>query len=108
MPDDGHRYEPIDGALIATSAPSAAHQTVVLELAVLLRQQCPRDMKVLVAPFDVVLADDTIMQPDLPGHARLTSAVCVVRPLSNTLLMLGSRPSEHRCRSRRVRRRRLR
>jgi Uma2 family endonuclease len=65
MPDDGHRYELIDGALIVTPALSATHQTVVLELAVLLRERCPSSLKVLVAPFDVALTDDTIMQPDL-------------------------------------------
>ena len=65
MPDDGHRYELIDGVLIVTPAPSATHQTVVLELAVLLRASCPQELKVLVAPFDVALADDTIMQPDV-------------------------------------------
>jgi Uma2 family endonuclease len=41
MPDDGHRYELIDGALIVTPAPSWRHQTVVLELAVLRREACP-------------------------------------------------------------------
>ncbi len=65
MPDDGHRYELIDGALIVTPAPSAAHQTVVLELAVLLRAGCPSSLQVFIAPFDVALADDTIMQPDV-------------------------------------------
>ena len=70
MPDDGHRYELIDGTLIVTPAPSATHQTVVLELAILLRNHCPRDLKVLVAPFDVALADDTIMQPDLLAARR--------------------------------------
>lgn len=50
---------------IVTPAPSATHQTVVVELVVLLREACPQDLKVLVAPFDVALADDTIMQPDL-------------------------------------------
>lgn len=65
MPDDGHRYELIDGVLIVTPAPSATHQTVVLELAVLFHAACPSDLKILVAPFDVALADDTIMQPDV-------------------------------------------
>lgn len=29
MPDDGHRYEVIDGALIMTPAPSPLHQIVL-------------------------------------------------------------------------------
>ena len=31
----------------------------------LMRRQCPDHLKVLVAPFDVALADDTVVQPDL-------------------------------------------
>lgn len=65
MPDDGHRYEVIDGTLIVTPAPSFHHQHVVAELLVLLHAACPDDMVVLTAPFDVVLAEDTGVQPDL-------------------------------------------
>jgi len=65
MPDDGHRYELIDGALIVTPAPSTRHQTVSLELALLLRSACPAHLKVLTAPFQVTLAEDTGVQPDL-------------------------------------------
>lgn len=65
IPDDGHRYELIDGALIVTPAPSQRHQTMVGELYVLLHRACPPDLKVLLAPFDVALADDTVVQPDL-------------------------------------------
>ncbi len=65
MPDDGHRYELIDGALIMTPGPSARHQDVVVNLVVKLKLACPPDLRVLVAPFDVVISGDTIMQPDL-------------------------------------------
>lgn len=65
MPDDGHRYELIDGALIVTPAPGERHQTAGGELHLLLRHACPDDLKVLLAPFDVALADDTVVQPDL-------------------------------------------
>ncbi|MPZ60357.1 MAG: hypothetical protein GEU93_03480 [Propionibacteriales bacterium] len=75
MPDDGHRYELIDGALIVTPAPAHRHQRGVLELAVLLRAACPAEMEVLIAPFDVALADDTVMQPDVPGQSRYDARV---------------------------------
>jgi Uma2 family endonuclease len=65
MPNDGHRYELVDGALIMTPGPSLRHQTVVVNLLVQLKAACPRDLQVLVAPFDVVIAPDTVMQPDL-------------------------------------------
>jgi len=65
MPDDGHRYELIDGSLIVTPAPGHYHQRAVGELHLLLRQACPPELEVLLAPFDVALADDTVMQPDL-------------------------------------------
>ncbi len=65
MPDDGHRYELIDGALIVTPAPSWQHQAVAFELAVLLRAHCPMDLQVFMAPVDVVLSDTTVMEPDV-------------------------------------------
>jgi Uma2 family endonuclease len=65
VPDDGHRYELVDGALIVTPAPSLRHQTAVLELAVLLRAGCPAAYRVVVAPFDVTLGEDTVLQPDI-------------------------------------------
>jgi Uma2 family endonuclease len=65
MPDDGHRYELIDGVLIVTPAPSNLHQTTSVGLTVLLHAACPPDLKLLHAPFDVVLGENTVLQPDL-------------------------------------------
>jgi Uma2 family endonuclease len=65
MPDDGHRYELIDGVLIVSPGPQLPHQDMVGNLYLLLRAGCPRHLKVVLAPFAVALADDTEVQPDL-------------------------------------------
>lgn len=65
MPDDGHRYELVDGALVVTPAPSTDHQGVALALAVLLRGACIPQLKVFMAPLAVLLAEDTELQPDV-------------------------------------------
>lgn len=65
VPDDGHRYELVDGALVVTPAPRPRHQFVVTNLLVLLSAACPDDMRVVPGPLDVTLADDTVLQPDL-------------------------------------------
>jgi len=65
MPDDGHRYELIDGCLVVTPAPSPRHQIVVAALVRRLSSACPDDLRVLMAPLDVALADDTVVQPDV-------------------------------------------
>ena len=69
MPDDGHRYELIDGVLVVAPAPGIRHQAVLAELYHLLRQQCPAGLTVLFAPLAVALAEDTELQPDLPVGA---------------------------------------
>lgn len=65
MPDDGRRYELVDGCLLVTPAPGHLHQRAVGELFVLLRAAAPQDVEVLTGPFAVVPADDTELQPDV-------------------------------------------
>ncbi|MFT4125575.1 MAG: Uma2 family endonuclease [Gordonia sp. (in: high G+C Gram-positive bacteria)] len=65
VPDDGHRYELLDGVLIVSPAPRFVHQRAVMRLGHLLVAACPPDLEVLAAPFDVVLAEDTVIQPDV-------------------------------------------
>ena len=68
LPDDGIRYEVLDGELMMSPAPGFRHQRVSGNLAFALetwRRATAPAGQVLTAPFDVVLAEDTIVQPDL-------------------------------------------
>jgi Uma2 family endonuclease len=57
MPDDGNRYELVDGAIIVTPSSKIPHEAVSTELVYLLRRQCPDDLRVFAAPFEVGRAD---------------------------------------------------
>jgi len=65
MPDDGNRYELIDGTLFVSPAPGRRHQRRVLWLAMALVQRCPDGMEVLTAPFAVRASRTTELQPDV-------------------------------------------
>jgi Uma2 family endonuclease len=65
MPGDGHRYELVDGTLIVSPSPRWRHQRVLRGLFRVLDAACPPELELLFAPFDVVLADDTVLVPDL-------------------------------------------
>jgi Uma2 family endonuclease len=70
MPDDGRRHELVDGALFVTPAPVPRHQIVSAAIYRALFAACPPDLLVLYASVDVVLAEDTVLQPDLLVAAR--------------------------------------
>lgn len=67
LPDDGKRYELYDGELIELTSPTLRHQRVVGALYRALDEHVRRRAlgEVLLAPFDVVLSDTTVFQPDL-------------------------------------------
>ena len=46
LPDDGHRRELLDGALIMSPSPTAAHQTIAGRLMVALEADCPDEYDV--------------------------------------------------------------
>lgn len=65
MPDDGRRYELIDGKLLVSPAPGFWHQLVSMELSVLLHQACPEQMRVIAAPFAIRPNRSNEVQPDI-------------------------------------------
>lgn len=84
MPDDGRRYELIDGILLVSPAPSNAHQLALTELLVLLRQACLTGMRLMPGP-GVRMSSSTELVPDLVvcrfehvGGVRLTDPPLLV------------------------------
>ena len=75
LPDTGERHEIIDGELFVTPAPGELHQSVVLELAALLREYLkPLGLaKVMISPSDVWRSDrnENRVQPDVYVLRRL-------------------------------------
>jgi len=65
MPDDGNRYELIDGVLVVSPAPGPRHQRIVFNLWRLLDDHAPTDLWAMGAPLDVVLGRRTWVEPDV-------------------------------------------
>jgi Uma2 family endonuclease len=68
MPDDGQRYEVVRGEMLVTPAPTLPHQLIVArlfgELRLYLESHRLAD-QLLMAPADITLSHDTLVQPDL-------------------------------------------
>ena len=66
MPDDGKRYELIDGEVFVTPSPSEKHQRVLVKLLVSIYNHVDaRNLgRVYIAPFEVVFGEKTALQPD--------------------------------------------
>jgi Uma2 family endonuclease len=65
MPEDGNRYELIDGELYVSPAPATHHQKMVYRLYSRLEAACPGHLEVFGAPFAVRLSFNSEVQPDL-------------------------------------------
>jgi len=67
LPDDGHRYEIVDGVLYMAPSPNRSHQNTAFEIASYLRTHVKLTGlgQVYIAPFDVELNSQTVVQPDV-------------------------------------------
>ncbi|HEX4935430.1 MAG TPA: Uma2 family endonuclease [Gemmatimonadaceae bacterium] len=66
LPDDGNRYEVVDGELLVTPAPSLLHQRAAFELAVVLKPfALRRGFECVIAPADVAFSPRRVVEPDV-------------------------------------------
>ena len=97
LPDDGNRYEVLDGELFVTPAPALLHQRALLELYDRLKPYVVAHGlgEVLLSPADIEFSPKRLVQPDLfvipdaPSGRRknwreVTSLLLAVEALSPT------------------------
>jgi Uma2 family endonuclease len=68
LPDDGKRHEIIDGEHFVTPSPNTRHQRLVQRLHLTLGEHLrrhPEQGEVFIAPFDVILSFQDVVEPDL-------------------------------------------
>ncbi len=67
LPQDGRRYEILNGVLLLMPSPRDSHQNAVFEIASYLRTyvKLPGLGKVRIAPLDVKLGPKNVFQPDV-------------------------------------------
>ena len=67
LPDDGNRYEVVDGELFVTPAPRLLHQRAILKLVELLNPFVRHNKigELLFSPADIEFDPKTLVQPDL-------------------------------------------
>jgi Uma2 family endonuclease len=83
LPDDGRRHEIIDGEHYVYPSPNTKHQTVLLNLAFVLRHDIRQRRlgRVFIAPYDVVLSSFDVVVPDLifvsDAHKHIITDACI-------------------------------
>jgi excisionase family DNA binding protein len=76
--ETGYRYEVLDGILVRDPSPNVAHQYVIPELWLILREyfrSTDPEGEVFVSPLDVTIGNYTVVQPDLLYVAKQQSAI---------------------------------
>ncbi|MGH9328559.1 MAG: Uma2 family endonuclease [Terriglobia bacterium] len=77
LPNDGKRYEIIDGELFVSPSPVTAHQRFVTNLAYYLVDFVKKRSlgEVYVAPFDVVFSQFDVVEPDVLYISKSRSSI---------------------------------
>jgi Uma2 family endonuclease len=90
LPDDGLRYELVDGVLLVSPSPLVPHQLALASLLLRLGNAAPPHVRVLPAPLDITFSRTRLLQPDivvfhvdqLAGHKVLGVPLLAVEVLS--------------------------
>jgi Uma2 family endonuclease len=82
LPDDGHRYEIIDGSLIVNPPPTSRHQSVVANLLAVLREAAPPGWRILHevgirVPGGNAIADGVALRPGIDLDAVWQEAAAI-------------------------------
>ena len=83
LPDDGNRYEIVDGLLLVNPPPRIHHQIAAHRLAIVLEGACPLELLVVPGPLRVALGELTGVEPDLSvvRRADVVDNLLAGRPL---------------------------
>jgi Uma2 family endonuclease len=101
FPDDGLRYEILDGEIYMTPAPSPRHQYASKRLQRILEahfESAGHDCLVFDAPIDVILGREDVVQPDLVVTPRSQISAIGIQgpPLLLVEILSPSRPEYDR------------
>jgi Uma2 family endonuclease len=106
-PDDGRRYELYDGEAIVVPAPNWVHQRIAFNVAKILNAyERVSGGGVVIAPFDIVLSDYDVLQPDVvyfgPEKRALQHPLEAAYVVPDLAVEVLSRSTERRDRGRKM------
>ena len=81
LPDDGRRYELLEGEMFVTPAPTTSHQRISRNLEFVLYSHVRENAlgEVFDAPIDIILGRNVVVQPDLVFVARHRAEIITER-----------------------------
>jgi len=81
LPEDGNRYEVIDGELLVTPCPDPRHQVRAFDLAKVLDAACPPELLVFASPIGVTIGTRRHLEPDITVKPKVGYRDDTVIPL---------------------------